>query len=93
MAHPMQHHGKRKCLYCEEAIRVAPELLGCTRHYPWVNGVAPTRAGKPIAKQWWSINGQVMFDAMVRCHKGEDPELMYLELIANSEITDIEETT
>jgi len=44
------------------------------------------------AEQWWAINGQVILDAMHRCYEGEDPELMYLELIANSETDEVEET-
>ena len=44
---------------------------------------------RPPTDQYWAINGQVMLDAMHRCHEGENPELMYLELIANS---DTEET-
>jgi len=46
----------------------------------------------PPADQWWAINGQVMLDAMHRCHEGEDPELMYLELIANSETDEVEQS-
>lgn len=37
--------------------------------------------------QWWTINGQEMFDVMKRCASGEiTPELAYLELVANSEV-------
>jgi len=40
----------------------------------------------PPTDQWWTINGQVLMDALHRCHEGETPEMMYLELIANSEV-------
>lgn len=40
--------------------------------------------------QWWTINGQVILDALVRAHLGDDPETVYLELFANSEIGDTE---
>jgi len=42
------------------------------------------------ADQYWVINGQVILDVMYRCHDGADPELMYLELIANSDTEDVE---
>ena len=41
------------------------------------------------SEQWWTINGQVMLDAMWRCHNGQNPEIIYLELIANSETIDM----
>jgi len=31
-----------------------------------------------------------LFDAMRRCHEGENPEIMYMELIANSDTVDVE---
>jgi len=40
--------------------------------------------------QWWTINGQVMLDALHRCHAGEDPDTMYLELFANSDTIEME---
>lgn len=40
---------------------------------------------RPPTKQWWTINGQVLMDALYRCYEGEKPEIMYLELIANSD--------
>lgn len=40
--------------------------------------------GRPPSEQWWTINGEVMLDVMHRCAQGEDPEMVYLELIANS---------
>jgi len=37
--------------------------------------------------QWWTINGQEMFDMMRRCAAGDiTPELAYIELLANSEV-------
>jgi len=43
------------------------------------------------AEQWWAINGQVLMDSLHRCHDGENPEMMYLELIANSGTIDVED--
>jgi len=43
----------------------------------------------PPTKQWWTINGQVLMDALVQCHRGTSPSLMYLELIANSDTEDV----
>lgn len=37
--------------------------------------------------QWWTINGQQMFDMMQRCASGDiTPELAYIELLANSTV-------
>jgi hypothetical protein len=44
--------------------------------------------GKPPADQWWTINGQDMLDALIRCHNGDDPDIVYLELFVNSDVTD-----
>ena len=32
-----------ECSYCNEARRGAPQLFGCLKHFPWVDGVAPTK--------------------------------------------------
>jgi len=45
---------------------------------------------KPPADQWWAINGQMLMDALIQCHRGTSPSLMYLELIANSDTEDVE---
>lgn len=37
------------------------------------------------ANQWWTINGQELFDALTRAYAGDDPNLVYMELFANSE--------
>ena len=34
---------------------------------------------------WWVIHAEELRKALRRCYRGEDPEIMYLELIANSE--------
>jgi len=46
----------------------------------------------PPTEQWWAINGQVLMDALHRCNEGETPEIMYLELIANSDTEDVEDS-
>jgi hypothetical protein len=35
---------------------------------------------------WWAISGQQLLDALRRAYNGEDPDLVYAELYANSEI-------
>lgn len=37
------------------------------------------------ADQWWSIDGEVLLDALKRAHDGDDPDVVYVELFANSE--------
>jgi len=45
---------------------------------------------KQPSAQWWTINGQVLLDALHRAHDGDDPEVVYLELFANSDTVDVE---
>lgn len=35
---------------------------------------------------WWTIQGHALRAALRRAHEGEDPELVYAELYANSEV-------
>lgn len=44
-----------------------------------------TEAGRPPVEQWWTINGEDMLALIRRAHAGEDPDMLYLEAIANSE--------
>jgi hypothetical protein len=44
--------------------------------------------GSPI---WWSISGDAIMDGLRRAHAGEDPDLLYAEYYANSEIVNVEE--
>lgn len=37
-------------------------------------------------EQWWCINGAEILAALERAHTGDDPGIVYLELIANSDI-------
>ena len=39
---------------------------------------------------WWSIHGDDLFDALVRCWEGEDPEEVYVEYYANAEVGPVE---
>lgn len=34
---------------------------------------------------WWTIHGSTLLEALHRAHDGEDPDLVYAELYANSE--------
>lgn len=40
---------------------------------------------RPPAEQWWTINGQAILDALTAAHEGTSPDLVYLELHANSD--------
>lgn len=35
---------------------------------------------------WWAISGAELLAALNRAHDGEDPDMVYAELYANSEI-------
>lgn len=35
---------------------------------------------------WWVISGEELLDLLRRCHAGEDPDLVYAEAYANTEI-------
>ncbi len=37
---------------------------------------------------WWTISGEAFLDALRRAHKGEDPDVLYAEHYANSEVMD-----
>lgn len=43
-------------------------------------------------EQWWTINGDELMGVLKRAHEGEDPDLLYVELVANSS-TDEGDTT
>ena len=34
---------------------------------------------------WWSISGEALLETLQRAHAGEDPDLLYAELYANSD--------
>jgi hypothetical protein len=40
---------------------------------------------RPSAEQWWTINGDDLVAALRRAHDGDDPGVVYLELLVNSE--------
>lgn len=41
---------------------------------------------KKPSESWWCINGAAFLDALRRAHAGENPDLLYAEHYANSEI-------
>lgn len=43
------------------------------------------KPGRAPEDQWWTINGADIMAVLARAHAGEDPDLLYLEMIANSE--------
>ena len=40
--------------------------------------------------EWWVIDGGVLRDVLRRAAAGEDPELLFVELVANSRSEDVE---
>lgn len=44
-----------------------------------------TRGGI-VTDAWWCISGAAFLDALHRAHAGEDPDLLYAEHYANSDI-------
>lgn len=40
---------------------------------------------RPPAEQWWTINGAELLAALQRAHDGDLPDVVYLELLANSD--------
>lgn len=40
---------------------------------------------------WWVIYGEVLAEFLQRAHQGEDPEMLYIELAANSRTSTFEE--
>lgn len=43
---------------------------------------------RPPSGQWWTINGDCIMRALHQAHEGTRPDIVYLELIANSDHTD-----
>jgi len=39
---------------------------------------------------WWAIEGDALLDALRRTNAGEDPDMIYAELYANSNIETVE---
>jgi len=48
----------------------------------------PDHVARPPGKQWWVLNGADLLTALNRCHQGEDPDMVYLEYIANADMED-----
>lgn len=41
-------------------------------------------------REWWVIHGADLMAALKRAHEGDKPEVVYLELIANSENREVQ---
>lgn len=41
---------------------------------------------EPRPLGWWTISGEELLAALARAHGGEDPNLVYAELYANSDV-------
>ncbi len=42
-------------------------------------------------KSWWVIHGETLLSALQACADGEDPDMVYTELYANSETEQCED--
>jgi hypothetical protein len=42
-------------------------------------------SARPPAEQWWTIDGQTIMDALTAAHESTPPDIVYLELVANSD--------
>lgn len=43
------------------------------------------RGGRVSGLGWWAISGDALLEALRRAHDGEDPDVVYAELYANSD--------
>jgi hypothetical protein len=59
-------------------ITAGPDRIPCDRTEP-PRDLTSTDLG------WWAISGASLLDALHRTHAGEDPDLVYTELYANSD--------
>ena len=39
---------------------------------------------------WWVMSGEDFLDCLNRCRKGEDPDMVYAEQYANSDVTHVD---
>jgi len=44
-------------------------------------------AAKAPVDQWWVINGADLMNALAAANNGDGPSIVYMELIANSEVS------
>jgi hypothetical protein len=44
--------------------------------------------GLPSRQIEWRLSPNVLMGMLARCYQGEDPDLVYAEMLANSEIED-----
>lgn len=44
-----------------------------------------------MSEAWWNIHAEALMAMLRRAHAGEDPDTLYLEMYANSEVTVLEE--
>ena len=46
----------------------------------------PIELDNPEMMGWWVVNGAVLLDALRQCYRGENPDMIYAELYANSKV-------
>ena len=49
-------------------------------------GDRPIELDNPEMMGWWVINGAMLLDALRQCYRGENPDMVYAELYANSKV-------
>lgn len=43
-----------------------------------------------MTRGWWVISGDELYAALTRVSQGEDPDMAYTELYANSDVENVE---
>lgn len=43
-----------------------------------------------VETEWWAIGGEAIRSMLNRAHAGESPDLLYMELYANSDHEEVE---
>lgn len=43
-------------------------------------------AEEPVKWPWWSIDGEFLMEMLHRANAGEDPDMLYAEAYANSDV-------
>lgn len=43
-----------------------------------------------VMNSWWVISNEAFLDALQRCHAGENPDMVLMEIYANSDTETVE---
>lgn len=47
-------------------------------------------ADEEVETEWWALGGGALRSMLIRAHAGESPDLLYMELYANSDHEEVE---